>query len=33
MLALIELGWSNKQIARQLCIEIRTVKNHVHNLC
>lgn len=32
VLALIELGWSNKQIARQLCIEIRTVKNHVHNL-
>jgi two-component system, NarL family, nitrate/nitrite response regulator NarL len=32
VLALIELGWSNKQIARQLCIEIRTVKNHVHHL-
>lgn len=32
VLALIELGWSNKQIARQLCIGIRTVKNHVHNL-
>jgi two-component system, NarL family, nitrate/nitrite response regulator NarL len=32
VLALIELGWTNKQIARQLCIEIRTVKNHVHNL-
>jgi DNA-binding NarL/FixJ family response regulator len=32
VLALIELGWSNKQIARHLGIEIRTVKNHVHNL-
>ena len=32
VLALIELGWTNKQIARQLCIEVRTVKNHVHNL-
>lgn len=32
VLALIELGWSNKQIAQELCIEVRTVKNHVHNL-
>jgi DNA-binding NarL/FixJ family response regulator len=32
VLTLIELGWSNEQIARQLCIGIRTVKNHVHNL-
>jgi len=29
---LIERGMSNKQIARELSIEIRTVKNHVHNL-
>lgn len=32
VLTLIELGWSNKQIAHELCIEVRTVKNHVHNL-
>ena len=32
VLTLIELGWSNKQIAQNLCIEVRTVKNHVHNL-
>ncbi len=32
VLALIELGWSNKEIAHQLSIEVRTVKNHVHNL-
>jgi two-component system nitrate/nitrite response regulator NarL len=32
VLALIELGWTNKQIASHLCIEVRTVKNHVHNL-
>lgn len=32
VLALIELGWTNKQIAQELCIEVRTVKNHVHNL-
>jgi two-component system, NarL family, nitrate/nitrite response regulator NarL len=32
VLALIELGWTNKQIAHYLCIEVRTVKNHVHNL-
>ena len=29
---LLELGLSNKQIAAQLCIEVATVKNHVHNL-
>ena len=32
VLALIELGWTNKQIAHHLYIEVRTVKNHVHNL-
>ncbi|WP_167854708.1 LuxR C-terminal-related transcriptional regulator [Mangrovimicrobium sediminis] len=30
--ALLEDGLSNKQIARQLNIEVSTVKNHVHNL-
>jgi DNA-binding NarL/FixJ family response regulator len=29
---LLELGLSNKQIAAQLCIEVATVKNHVHSL-
>jgi len=29
---LIETGLSNKEIARQLSIEVSTVKNHVHNL-
>jgi two-component system nitrate/nitrite response regulator NarL len=29
---LIEQGLSNKEIARQLTIELRTVKNHVHNI-
>ncbi len=32
VLALIEKGWSNKDIARHLSIEVRTVKNHVHNI-
>lgn len=32
VLTLIELGWTNKQIAHDLHIEVRTVKNHVHNL-
>jgi two-component system, NarL family, nitrate/nitrite response regulator NarL len=31
-LTLIERGKSNKEIARYLGIEVRTVKNHVHNL-
>jgi DNA-binding NarL/FixJ family response regulator len=29
---LIERGMTNKQIATTLGIEVRTVKNHVHNL-
>lgn len=29
---LLELGLSNKEIAAQLCIEVATVKNHVHSL-
>jgi DNA-binding NarL/FixJ family response regulator len=32
VLVLIEQGMTNKEIARQLGIELRTVKNHVHNL-
>lgn len=29
---LIDAGLSNKQIAQRLCIEVPTVKNHVHNI-
>ena len=32
IVALIEQGLSNKQIARRLSIELPTVKNHVHNI-
>ena len=32
MLGLVEEGLSNKEIASRLCIEVPTVKNHVHNL-
>jgi DNA-binding NarL/FixJ family response regulator len=32
ILALIDDGRSNKEIARHLGIELATVKNHVHNL-
>lgn len=32
ILHLIDRGMSNKEIARALGIEVRTVKNHVHNL-
>jgi DNA-binding NarL/FixJ family response regulator len=32
ILALIEHGCSNKEIAVRLCIELQTVKNHVHNI-
>jgi DNA-binding NarL/FixJ family response regulator len=30
IVALIDSGLTNKQIARELCIELPTVKNHVH---
>jgi two-component system, NarL family, nitrate/nitrite response regulator NarL len=29
---LVDRGLSNKQIARELCIELATVKNHVHHI-
>jgi two-component system, NarL family, nitrate/nitrite response regulator NarL len=29
---LVDQGLSNKQIAARLCIEVATVKNHVHNI-
>jgi DNA-binding NarL/FixJ family response regulator len=32
VLELLEVGLSNKQIATRLTIELRTVKNHVHNI-
>jgi two-component system nitrate/nitrite response regulator NarL len=32
VLILIERGWTNKQIATELGVELRTVKNHVHHL-
>lgn len=32
VLALIDTGLSNKEIAIRLCIEVATVKNHVHHL-
>lgn len=32
ILALIDDGLSNKQIAQRLFIEVPTVKNHVHNI-
>ncbi|MET9272066.1 LuxR C-terminal-related transcriptional regulator [Kribbella sp. NPDC003557] len=32
ILDLIDDGLSNKEIAGRLCIEISTVKNHVHNI-
>jgi two-component system nitrate/nitrite response regulator NarL len=32
ILEMIELGLSNKEIARDLRIEVGTVKNHVHNI-
>jgi DNA-binding NarL/FixJ family response regulator len=31
VLALVRRGRSNKQIARELCLELATVKNHMHN--
>jgi DNA-binding NarL/FixJ family response regulator len=32
VVGLIDLGLSNKQIARRLCIQVPTVKNHVHRI-
>jgi DNA-binding NarL/FixJ family response regulator len=32
VLRLVEAGLSNKEIAQQLCIEVSTVKNHVHQI-
>ena len=32
VMALIDDGLSNQQIARRLCIEVPTVKNHVHSI-
>jgi DNA-binding NarL/FixJ family response regulator len=32
IVALIDQGLSNKEIARRLCIELATVKNHVHHI-
>jgi two-component system, NarL family, nitrate/nitrite response regulator NarL len=32
ILDLVDQGLSNKEVARHLCIEVRTVKNHVHNI-
>ena len=32
ILALVEQGRSNKEIARELAISIATVKNHMHSI-
>jgi DNA-binding NarL/FixJ family response regulator len=32
VVGLIDLGLSNKQIARHLCLQVPTVKNHVHRI-
>jgi two-component system, NarL family, nitrate/nitrite response regulator NarL len=32
ILDLIDEGLSNKEIAGRLCIEVPTVKNHIHNI-
>lgn len=32
IVALVEQGLTNKAIASQLCIQVQTVKNHVHNI-
>jgi DNA-binding NarL/FixJ family response regulator len=32
IIAAIEKGWSNKEIALGLHIEVSTVKNHIHNI-
>jgi DNA-binding NarL/FixJ family response regulator len=32
VIGLLDLGMTNKDIATQLCIEVATVKNHVHSI-
>jgi len=32
ILRLVDLGLSNKEIADRLCVEVHTVKNHMHNV-
>jgi DNA-binding NarL/FixJ family response regulator len=32
ILSMVDLGLSNQEIADRLCIEVHTVKNHVHNI-
>ena len=32
IMRLVDEGLSNKEIAKRLCIEVATVKNHVHNI-
>jgi DNA-binding NarL/FixJ family response regulator len=32
ILRMLEMGLSNREIAKRLCIAVHTVKNHVHNL-
>lgn len=32
VLELVRLGRSNKEVARELCLEVATVKNHMHNV-
>ena len=32
VLELLDRGLSNKEIARELCIQVSTVKNHVHHI-
>jgi len=32
VLALVQAGRSNKQIARELCLEVPTIKNHMHHI-
>ncbi len=31
-MALVEAGRPNREIADELCIEVSTVKNHLHNV-